>query len=85
MAVDISNTPNPNALKFTVGVAVGGPPTFVAGCDIDVPTAAALVAIDGVTSVFMTADFVTLSKTPDASWDEIAPLATALLEQRYGD
>ena len=83
MAVHISSTPNPNALKFTVGVDVGGPATFVAGRDIDDPTAAALVAIDGVTSVFMTADFVTLSKTPDSSWDVIAPLATTLLEQRF--
>ena len=84
MAVQVSNTPNPNALKFTVGVDVGGPATFVAGGDIDDPTAAALVAIDGVTSVFMTADFVTLSKTPATSWDVIAPLATTLLEQRFG-
>ena len=84
MAVQISNTPNPNALKFTVGVDVGGPATFVAGGDIEDPMAAALVAIDGVTSVFMTADFVTLSKTPDTSWDAITPLATTLLEQRFG-
>jgi len=84
MSVQISNTPNPNALKFTVGVDVGGPATFVAGRDVDDPTAAALVAIDGVTSVFMTADFVTLSKTPDTSWDAIAPLATDVLEQRFG-
>ncbi|MEA2010042.1 MAG: NifU N-terminal domain-containing protein [Actinomycetota bacterium] len=83
MAVEISNTPNPNALKFTVGVDVGGPATFVAGRDIDDPTMAALVAIEGVTSVFMTADFVTLSKTPDTSWDVIAPLAIDLLEQRF--
>jgi hypothetical protein len=84
MAVQISNTPNPNALKFTVGVDVGGPATFVAGRAIDDPTAAALVAIDGVTSVFMTADFVTLSKTPDTSWETIAPQAIELLEQRFG-
>lgn len=84
MAVQISNTPNPNALKFTVDGDVGGPATFVAGSDINDPTVAALIAIDGITSVFMTADFVTLSKTPDTSWDVIAPLATTLLEQRFG-
>ncbi|MEA2024197.1 MAG: NifU N-terminal domain-containing protein [Actinomycetota bacterium] len=85
MAVQISNTPNPNALKFTVGVDVGGPATFVAGSEIDDPAFASLVAIDGVTSVFMTADFVTLSKTPDTSWDVIAPQATGILEERFGD
>ena len=84
MSVQISNTPNPNALKFTVGVDVGGPATFVAGQETDDANAAALLAIDGVTSIFMTADFVTLSKTPDASWEMIVPVATELLEQRFG-
>ena len=84
MAIQISNTPNPNALKFTVGVDVGGPLTFAAGADIDDPTGAALVGIDGVTSVFMTADFVTLTKAPEASWETIAPDATQILEERFG-
>jgi hypothetical protein len=84
MAVQVSNTPNPNALKFTVGVDVGGPATFVAGQETVDTDATALLAIDGVTSIFMTADFVTLSKTPESSWDMIAPLATSLLEERFG-
>ena len=84
MAVQISNTPNPNALKFTVGVPVGGPATFVAGRDVDDPAAAALLGIPGVTSVFMTADFVTLSKDPGASWELIAQEATGVLEEHFG-
>jgi len=84
MPIEIANTPNPNALKFTVGVDVGGPLTFVAGQDVDDATGAALVAIDGVTSVFMTSDFVTLSKDADASWETIAPLAAQILEERFG-
>ncbi|MEN8115259.1 MAG: NifU N-terminal domain-containing protein [Actinomycetota bacterium] len=84
MAVQISNTPNPNALKFTVGTDVGGPATFVAGRQIDDPVAADLLEIPGVTSVFMTADFVTLSKGPDASWDVITDPAIAILEERFG-
>lgn len=84
MAVVISSTPNPNAVKFTVGTDVGGPATFVAGGEVEDPTAAQLLAIDGVTSVFMSADFVTISKQPDASWDTIAPTAQAVLEDRFG-
>ncbi len=84
MAIEISSTPNPNALKFTVGSAVGGPATFATGSVVDDPTAAALLDIGGVTSVFMTADFVTLSKTADASWDEIVPIATGILSERFG-
>ncbi len=79
----MSNTPNPNALKFTVGAPVGGPSTYVAGRAIDDPVAAELIEIGGVTSVFMTADFVTLSKTPDASWDELAERAVAILEAHF--
>ena len=84
MSVTVSPTPNPNALKFTVGKDVGGPKTFVPGKQIDDPAAEAIIAIDGVTSVFMTADFVTLTKHPESSWDTIAPAAQAALEAHYG-
>ncbi len=84
MAVTIQNTPNPNALKFSVGVDVGPPQTFVAGSDVSDPMGAALVALDGVTSVFMTADFITISKNADVGWDQIAEAAKDIIEQRYG-
>ena len=84
MAVSISNTPNPNALKFSVGQDVGGPKTFVSGRDDGDPLAVELLGVEGVASIFMTADFVTLSKMPEASWDAIAPSAQALLERHFG-
>ena len=84
MPVTIESTPNPNALKFTVGVDVGGPKTFVSGQETDDPLAGALLAIDGVTSIFMTADFVTLSKGPEADWEKIAMAAQGALEQYFG-
>jgi hypothetical protein len=31
----------------------------------------------------MTADFVTISKTPDVAWDTIVPEATAILETEF--
>lgn len=84
MSVRIEPTPNPNALKFTVGEPVDGPKTFVAGQDDDDPFAGPLLALEGVTSLFMTADFVTISKTPDASWDAIAPEVQRILETAFG-
>ncbi len=83
MPVIIDPTPNPNALKFTVGTDVGGPKTFVAGRTVDDPMAAKLLQLEGVTSVFMTADFVTLSKHPDSSWDTIADDAKRILEAHF--
>ena len=83
MAVAIESTPNPHALKFTVGQAVGGPKTFVAGRDADDPVASELLGLNGVSSVFMSADFVTLSKMPDADWALIAEDARSILERHF--
>lgn len=85
MPVNPEPTPNPNALKFTIGKPVGGPKTYVHGEDADDPAARQLLALPGITSVFMTADFVTISKTPEVSWDEIAPRAQRILEEHYQD
>jgi len=68
-------TPNPNAGKFALGrpaVPGGGSRTYhnaeQAAGDA---RAAALFALDGVASVFMVADFVTVTKTPDADWGSL--------------
>lgn len=84
MAVIVAPSPNPNAMKFTVGTDVGGPATHVAGASPEEDFAGDLLALPGVTSIFMTADFVTISKAPDATWDSIIPEATAILEREFG-
>lgn len=70
-------------MKFSVGRPVGGPGTYSKGEDPEEEYLGELLALDGVTSVFLTADFVTLSKTPDGSWDDIAPEASEILERRF--
>jgi hypothetical protein len=84
MAIGTDRTPNPNALKFTVGSPVGGPVTFTAANAGDSPLAETLLAIPGVVSMFMTADFVTLTKTGEASWSDIEGAAVAALEAHFG-
>ena len=76
MPITIDTTPNPNAMKFSVGTPVGGPETFTDANADGNPLASSLLGIDGVVSMFMTADFVTLTKTPEAQWAQINPLAT---------
>ena len=83
MGVRTDPTPNPTALNFTIGVPVGGPATYVAGSETTEDFVNDLLNIEGVTSLFLTADFVTISKTPTNSWDVIAPQATAILENRF--
>ncbi|HEX9846902.1 MAG TPA: NifU N-terminal domain-containing protein [Acidimicrobiia bacterium] len=83
MAILIEQTPNPNAKKFSVGVPVGGPGTYVRGSEPEEAYLAGVLGIEGVASVFFTADFVTISKTPHGSWDVIVPQATAILESHF--
>lgn len=84
VVIRLDPTPNPNAVKFSVGTPVGGPATFVAGQPTDNPMASAILQLEGVTSIFMTADFVTISKSPEADWGTIVPEAQAILEEHYG-
>jgi NFU1 iron-sulfur cluster scaffold homolog, mitochondrial len=83
MSITVESTPNPNAKKFSVGRPVGGPATHTAGSHTDDPVATALLAIPGVASVFMTADFVTVSKAPDADWSVIESHARSLLSDHF--
>jgi hypothetical protein len=84
MTVIVAPSPNPNAMKFTVGKPVGGPTTHVAGTPPEHGFARDLLAIPGVTSIFLTADFVTISKTSDIPWESIIPEATSILEGEFG-
>jgi NFU1 iron-sulfur cluster scaffold homolog, mitochondrial len=85
MPVQPEPTPNPNAIKFTVGRPVGGPKTFADATDAESePVAAGLLGIDGVTSVFMTADFVTVTKQATGDWEIITPQATSIIETHLG-
>ncbi|MGQ0849405.1 MAG: NifU N-terminal domain-containing protein [Actinomycetota bacterium] len=82
--ISVESTPNPNAVKFVVGQPVGGPMTYMAGKPAESPMAQQLLDLPGVTSVFLTANFVTVSKTQDAEWGEIVSEAVAILEDHYG-
>jgi hypothetical protein len=71
--VEVQPTPNPNALKFLLDRPISEQPTsfFNAGAATDHPIASRLFAIPGVSSLLLLGDFVTVNKTPDASWPPI--------------
>jgi hypothetical protein len=75
--VKFDPTPNPHAGKFTVGRTLvegrSGRTYDSAEAAADDPIAAALMALEGVSGVFMVADFVTVTKAPGASWTDLAP------------
>ena len=82
--VDVSPTPNPDAMKFTVDVRFDemftvSSPDGAAG---SLPVAAAIFdGAPGVASVFGTADFITVTRAGGASWDDIEAAVRAAVAE----
>jgi len=67
-------SPNPNALKLDLDVPLPAMVNFSSVADAEAagqPFAAAVLAVDGVVSLFGTASFVTVTRTPGTDWDPI--------------
>ena len=85
MFIQTEDTPNPASLKFFPGREVTGampPIDFPSQQAAEAsPLAAALFAIDGVTSVFFGADYIVVSKQNGLEWQIVKPaLLTAIME-----
>jgi hypothetical protein len=80
-------TPNPNAGKFTLNrktVEGTSSKSFYNAEDAaDHPLGSALFEIEGVMSLFMVDDFVTVTKTPDATWETLVPQVQAVIERVF--
>lgn len=86
VAVTPEGTPNPNAIKFTLDRPATDrrSETFRAGSDPESsPLGHRIFQIDGVTNVFMTADFVSVTKEDGADWDEILPSVIEAIEAHF--
>jgi hypothetical protein len=83
--VDVQHhrTPNPNAVKFVVPgrrlVESGSRSFFDAAAAAGDPLASAVMGLDGVASIFMVNDFVTVTRTPEADWGELIPRVEAAI------
>jgi NFU1 iron-sulfur cluster scaffold homolog, mitochondrial len=75
--VEFQPTPNPNAGKFVVSQQVAPVGTSRSYYDADEarddPVARAVMRLGGIRSVFMVDDFITVTKTPAAQWEELVP------------
>jgi hypothetical protein len=80
-------TPNPNAGKFIADrkVVEGTSSKSFYNVDdaADHPLAAALFELEGVASLFMVDDFVTVTKSADADWNTLIPKVQAVMEQAF--
>jgi hypothetical protein len=80
-------TPNPNALKFTLDqpATPGRAETFREGSDPAVsPLGARIWALGGVTNVFATANFVSVTIEDASRWDELGPLIVGEIQAHFG-
>lgn len=94
-AVDLSfrmhaeRTPNPNSIKWVMGsplVDAGSSAHFEAAPPEEVsPLAARLFAIDGVTGVFLAANFATVTKREEIEWTDLAQPIVDVLKQVLGE
>ncbi|KAI1281782.1 scaffold protein Nfu/NifU N terminal-domain-containing protein [Xylaria sp. FL0933] len=90
--IQTESTPNPDALKFLPNHPVIPPEVGIPFIEYlnarstiappyPSPLAAQLMNIDGVTSVFYGADFITVTKAPDANWAHIRPEIFSLITE----
>ena len=79
---DVQPTPNPNAAKFILDRPIVQQPIsfFNAAAAKGDPVASKLFAIDGVTSVLMLGDFVTVNKKPETKWKAITERVQEVLQ-----
>ncbi len=87
MFIQTEPTPNPDTIKFLPGREVAG-----ASGPFDFPTpesaassplAQAIFGVDDVERVFLGADFVSISKTEEADWAHVKPMALAAIMDHF--
>lgn len=86
MFIQTEGTPNPATLKFLPGR------TVMAAGSVDMPDAASaqksplaerLFQVDGVTGVFLGADFITVTKRADKQWDVLKPALLGIIMEHF--
>nr|XP_043631925.1 nifU-like protein 4, mitochondrial [Erigeron canadensis]XP_043631926.1 nifU-like protein 4, mitochondrial [Erigeron canadensis]XP_043631928.1 nifU-like protein 4, mitochondrial [Erigeron canadensis] len=86
MFIQTQSTPNPLSLMFYPGkpvMEVGSADFPNARTAMNSPLAKALFGIDEITRVFFGSDFVTVTKSDDASWDLLKPEIFAAIMDFY--
>jgi Fe-S cluster biogenesis protein NfuA len=85
MFIQTEVTPNPNSLKFLPGKAVSNNGSFEVTKkeEIDNELVRNLLAINGVIGVFLGADFLSINKKEDISWEDIKHIAISLINDFY--
>ena len=75
--ITVQGTPNPNAAKFTVDRTLVEGGSSMSYFDPDTakndPLASRLFSVNGVESLLIAEDFVTVTKSASADWEALVP------------
>ena len=85
MFVQIEITPNPNSLKFLPGKTVSNSGSFeiLNKNDTSNELLRNLLSINGVESIFLGKDFISINKNQITKWDEIKHIVISLINDFY--
>ena len=87
MFVQTEVTPNPNSLKFLPGkkVSNSGPYEITNKDDIQNELVRNILSVNGVESIFLGQDFISVNKSENNKWDEIKHIVISLINDFYAD
>ena len=87
MFVQTEITPNPNSLKFLPGkkVSNSGPYEITNRDGVQNDLIRNLLSINGVKSIFLGEDFISVNKIDEIKWDEIKHIVINLINEFYSD
>src|SRR6056300_503910 len=85
MFIQTEATPNPNSLKFLPGKRVSNNGSFEVTKkeETDNELVRNLLSVNGVTAIFLGADFLSVNKKEEISWDDIKHIAISLINDFY--
>ena len=86
ITIQIHDTPNPNSVKFVVGLTVVEKGSLAISTLAEAeghPFAVALMGLPGVKTVFAIHDFVTVTKEDAGDWDILMPAVIEILTEAF--
>jgi len=85
MFVQTEITPNPNSLKFIPGKPVSNNGSFeiIKKEDANNELIRNILSINGVTGIFLGADFLSINKSDEIDWEDIKHIAISLINDFY--
>ena len=87
MFIQTESTPNPNSLKFLPGQIVSkiGPYEFKEKNNINNSLIRNIFAINGVTSIFLGEDFISVNKYDEFEWEDLKHIIISFINDYFAN